>query len=87
MALDAFLNAEPIEVDNPQVGGRSELSICKSAETKMKSPVLLDLKGDGDLDAMSSRLEELTQAGKTVVFSFSASGRALALILPVANRS
>jgi hypothetical protein len=46
----------------------------------MEEPLLVELKGQDQLDKVLSSLQEIVESGKSVVFSFSRSGRVTVLL-------
>ena len=46
----------------------------------MEEPLLVELKGQDQLDKVFSSLQEIVQSGTSVIFSFSTSGRVTVLL-------
>jgi hypothetical protein len=53
----------------------------------MEKPVLVELKGQDQIDRVLSSLQEIVESGTSVFFSFSTSGRATVLLASPPSRA
>ena len=53
----------------------------------MEEPLLVELKGQDQLDKVLSSLQEIVESGTSVVFSFSTSGRVTVLLASPPSRA
>ena len=53
----------------------------------MEKPLLVELKGQDQMDQVLSSLQEIVESGTSVVFSFSTSGRVTVLLASLPSRA